>query len=289
MSLFFSTLAALQSDAARVAPDLVPDMQGKGRQVSSNPRMNDVDREHFSEVVENSFAIASRHQFFAWTQSSLQSLLPHEILICGIEDGSRQGMVMHRFSASRYFRDEHFNVIADPLKGLRSRVMAVVEGSRSALVFCPGTRAQSSDAELAQLVEENELKNLAAHLVTGASGKVEALYGFSRIPVPLDVRLGHIIELLIPHLHNAFLRVLTTEREISSVGSQRTGRLVTPRQEEILGLIKEGKTNVEIARLLDCSPWTIKNHIQSILRRLDSNTRTHAISRAMSLGILKPD
>ena len=272
-------VAALQSDAARVAPDMVPDMQGEGRQVSSNPRMNDVDREHFSEVVENSFAIASRHQFFAWTQSSLQALLPHEILICGIEDGSRQGMVMHRFSASRYFRDEHFNVIADPLRGLRSRVMAVVVG----------TRTRSSDAELAQLIEDNELKNLAAHLVTGASGKVEALYGFSRIPVPLDVRLGHIIELLIPHLHNAFLRVLATEREISSAGSQRTGRLVTPRQEEILGLIKEGKTNVEIARLLDCSPWTIKNHIQSILRRLDSNTRTHAISRAMSLGILKPD
>ena len=255
----------------------------------TNPRMNDVDREHFSEVVENSFAIASRHQFFAWSQSSLQSLLPHEILICGIEDGSRQGMVMHRFSASRYFRDEHFNVIADPLTGLKPRVMAVLEGSRNVLVFCPGSRARSSDVGLAELVDENELKNLAVHLVTGASGKVEALYGFSRIPVPLDARLGHIIELLVPHLHSAFLRVLATEREISSAGSQRTGRLVTPRQEEILSLIKEGKTNVEIARLLDCSPWTIKNHIQAILRRLNSNTRTHAISRAMSLGILKPD
>jgi DNA-binding CsgD family transcriptional regulator len=64
---------------------------------------------------------------------------------------------------------------------------------------------------------------------------------------------------------------------------------VTPRQEEILNLIKSGKTNSEIAELLDCSPWTIKNHIQAILRKLDSNTRTHAIARAMSLGILNPD
>ena len=264
-------------------------MQGEGRQVSSNPRMNDVDRERFSEVVENSFPVSSRHQFFAWSQSSLQSLLPHEILICGIEDGSRQGMVMHRFSASRYFRDEHFQAIADPLRGLRPRVMGVVEGSRSALVFCPADRARSSDVELAQLVEENELKNLAVHLVTAASGKVEALYGFGRIPVPLDVRLGHIIELLIPHLHNAFLRVLATEREMAGTNTQRSGRLVTPRQEEILNLIKNGKTNSEIAELLSCSPWTIKNHIQAILRKLDSNTRTHAIARAMSLGILHPD
>jgi transcriptional regulator EpsA len=293
LSLFFSTLAAGHDCTTRGVSSVATRMQGGGRQVTNNPRMNDVDREHFSEVVENSFAIAGRHQFFAWTQSSLQSLLPHEILICGIEDGSRQGMAMHKFSASRYFRDEHFNEIADPLVGLRPRVMAAVEGSRSLLVFCPNAapsaRVRSSDVSLAKLVEDNEMKNLAAHLVTGASGKVEALYGFSRIPVPLDARLGHIIELLIPHLHNAFLRVLATEREISSAGSQRMGRLVTPRQEEILTLIKEGKTNAEIAALLDCSPWTIKNHIQAILRRLDSNTRTHAISRAMSLGILKPD
>ncbi len=251
--------------------------------------MNDGDREHFSDVVENSFAISSRHQFFAWTQSSLQALLPHEILICGIEDGSRQGMAMHRFSASRYFRDEHFDVVADSLNGLRARLMAVAEGSRQVIIFCPVEGSRTSDADLATLVRDNELKNLAAHLVIGASGKVEALYGFGRIPVPLDARLGHIVELLIPHIHNAFLRVLATEREITSAGSQRSGRLVTPRQEQILGLIKEGKTNIEIAKLLDCSPWTIKNHIQAILRRLDSNTRTHAISRAMSLGILKPD
>lgn len=251
--------------------------------------MNDADREHFSEVVENSFVIGSRQQFFVWSQSSLQALLPHEILICGIEDGSRQGMAMHRFSASRYFRDEHFACIADPLTGLKPRLTAVTEGSRDSIVFSPCERARPADAELAALVADNELKNIAAQLVMGTSGKVEALYGFARIPVALDARLGHIIELLTPHIHNAFLRVLATEREVSSSGSQRGGRLVTPRQEEILSLIKQGKTNAEIALLLECSPWTIKNHIQAILRRLGSTTRTHAISRAMSLGILKPD
>ncbi|MEP6502688.1 MAG: helix-turn-helix transcriptional regulator [Betaproteobacteria bacterium] len=109
------------------------------------------------------------------------------------------------------------------------------------------------------------------------------------MPVLLDARLAHILKLLTPHTHNAFLGVLATERETGGAASSREGRLVTPRQAQILGLIKEGRTNVEIAGLLQCSPWTIKNHVQAILRRLDSNTRTHALSRAMSLGILKPD
>jgi DNA-binding CsgD family transcriptional regulator len=70
---------------------------------------------------------------------------------------------------------------------------------------------------------------------------------------------------------------------------QRSGRVVTQRQEEILNLIKTGKTNAEIALALDCSPWTVKNHIQAILRKLDSNSRAHAVSRAISLGVLRAD
>jgi transcriptional regulator EpsA len=256
----------------------------------SNPhRLDDTDRSRYADAVEASFLVSSRQQFFVWSQSSVQALIPHEILICGIEDGSRLGMSMHRFSASRYFRQEHFDIVADPLNGLMPRLMAVSEGNRSNIIFCPFDSSKSVDDDLLCLVTDNELKNLAAQLVMGTRGRFEAFYGFSRLSVPLDLRLGYVIELLVPHLHNAFLRVLATEREAAGTNTQRSGRLVTPRQEEILNLIKRGKTNTEIADLLSCSPWTIKNHIQAILRKLDSNTRTHAIARAMSLGILHPD
>ncbi len=257
--------------------------------MSESPRLNDADRGRYADAVEASFLVSSRQQFFVWSQSSVQSLIPHEILICGIEDGSRQGMAVHRFTASRYFRQEHFDIVADPMTGLMPRLMAAAEGTRSSVIFCPFAKGRSADDELLMLVRDNELKNLAAQLVRGTRGKYEAFYAFSRLSGRLDERLGYIIELLVPHLHNAFLRVLAAEREASGSQTNRSGRLVTPRQEEILNLIKSGKTNSEIAELLSCSPWTIKNHIQAILRKLDSNTRTHAISRAMSLGILHPD
>ena len=257
--------------------------------MSHPAKLEEIDRGRFSDAVEESFRISSRHQFFVWSQSSLQALIPHEILICGIEDGSRQGMAVHRFSASRYFRSEHFSVVADPLTGQMPRMLAVAEGNRASVIFCPIVGGRSADDELRELVAGNELKNLAAQLVIGTRGRFEAFYVFSRLSCELDSRLGYVIELLVPHLHNAFLRVLATEREAAGTNTQRAGRLVTPRQEEILNLIKNGKTNSEIAELLSCSPWTIKNHIQAILRKLDSNTRTHAIARAMSLGILHPD
>ncbi|MBC7955698.1 MAG: hypothetical protein H7Y33_07510 [Cytophagales bacterium] len=257
--------------------------------MSQLPVLDEIDRVRFSDAVEASFRVSSRQQFFVWSQSSVQALIPHEILICGIEDGSRQGMAMHRFSASRYFRQEQFDVVADPLNGMMPRLMAVAAGNRSGVIFCPLASGKVADDRLLALVTDNELKNLAARLVMGTRGKFEAFYVFSRVSVELDDRLGYLMELMVPHLHNAFLRVLSTEREMAGTNTQRAGRIVTPRQEEILHLIKNGKTNSEIAEVLSCSPWTIKNHIQAILRKLDSNTRTHAIARAMSLGILTPD
>ena len=258
--------------------------------MNSAPRLNDVDRSRFADAVEESFLIGSRQQFFVWSQSSVHALIPHEILICGIEDGTRQGMALHRFSASRYFKQEHFEAVADPAAGLMTCLLAVTEGSRSRVVLCPSSQPErTADQALLSLVEGNEMKNLASHLVMGVRGRIEAFYGFSRLSVELDARLGRLLELLVPHVHNAFLRVLAAERDVAGVVHQRGGRLVTPRQEEILNLIKSGKTNAEIAELLSCSPWTIKNHIQVILRKLDSNSRTHAIARAMSLGILQPD
>jgi DNA-binding NarL/FixJ family response regulator len=48
------------------------------------------------------------------------------------------------------------------------------------------------------------------------------------------------------------------------------------RQLEILGLLAEGKTNSEIARVLSRSPNTIKLHVSAILRQLNLKSRTQA-------------
>jgi transcriptional regulator EpsA len=257
--------------------------------MSESIRLNDVDRERFADAVESSYLVGSRPQFFIWTHSAVQALLPHEILICGVDDGSRQGMAMHRFCSTRYFRQEHFEIVTSPIDGLTPRLLAMAQGQNSLSLFSHDDNDKAVQLDLQRMVSDNELVNLAAQLVVGPSGKVEAYYAFSRVKVALDQRLAYVLELLVPHVHNAFMRVLATERELAGSQSHRAGRLVTPRQEEILNLVKTGKTNAEIAELLQCSPWTIKNHIQAILRKLDSHTRTHAIARAMSMGILRQD
>ena len=252
-------------------------------------RMDEVKRQRFADAVEASVQVHSRQQFFVWTQSAVQGLVPHQILICGLREHSNPSLTMHHFSSSRYFRQAQFQAVADPVRGLLPMLSATSRGSDTRVVLVPSSNLQAEHRALFNLVNDNELQNLAALLLPGADGEIGALFAFSRVDHDLDASLCHAVELLIPHLHHTFIRVLHNERDQLQASMPREVRVVTPRQQEILMLIKEGKTNTEIADVLDCSQWTVKNHIQNILRRLGTSSRAHAISRAMSLGILRPD
>lgn len=56
---------------------------------------------------------------------------------------------------------------------------------------------------------------------------------------------------------------------------------LTQREIQILSFIAEGNTNKQIAKSLNISEQTIKNHISSILRKLNANDRAHAVTMAI--------
>jgi two-component system, NarL family, response regulator DegU len=61
---------------------------------------------------------------------------------------------------------------------------------------------------------------------------------------------------------------------------------LTPRETEILNYMAQGYFNKQIAQTLSISEQTIKNHITSILRKLDANARTEAVIKAISIGLI---
>lgn len=61
---------------------------------------------------------------------------------------------------------------------------------------------------------------------------------------------------------------------------------LTPREMEILKYIGQGFLNKQIAAELGISEQTIKNHVTSILRKLNANARTEAVVLALKQGII---
>jgi two-component system response regulator DegU len=61
---------------------------------------------------------------------------------------------------------------------------------------------------------------------------------------------------------------------------------LTPREMEILKHIGQGLLNKQIAVELGISEQTIKNHVTSILRKLNANARTEAVVLALRQGLI---
>lgn len=61
---------------------------------------------------------------------------------------------------------------------------------------------------------------------------------------------------------------------------------LTPREMEVLELIREGNKNKQIADKLTISETTVNFHIKNIVDKLQANDRTHAVTIALRRGLL---
>ena len=60
---------------------------------------------------------------------------------------------------------------------------------------------------------------------------------------------------------------------------------LTEREREILNLLADHHTNPEIARRLQISPKTVRNHVSNIFTKLQVRDRAEAIMRARAAGM----
>ena len=83
-------------------------------------------------------------------------------------------------------------------------------------------------------------------------------------------------------------RVLREFQYVSLMGKnvEALATSLSPRETEVLSYVAQGYGNKEIAHTLSISEQTIKNHITSILHKLDANDRTHAVVLALRHGLI---
>ena len=63
---------------------------------------------------------------------------------------------------------------------------------------------------------------------------------------------------------------------------------LTEREKEVLLWSALGKTSADTADILQISRETVETHIKSSIEKLGANNRTHAVVRAIFLGLIVP-
>lgn len=75
----------------------------------------------------------------------------------------------------------------------------------------------------------------------------------------------------------------------SQAATEQAIAFLTPRQREVLALLGQGKSNKEIARVLELAEGTVKLHVTAILKALGVNNRTRAVVAASQMGLTEPE
>jgi len=73
---------------------------------------------------------------------------------------------------------------------------------------------------------------------------------------------------------------------LAALEAQVPGPILSARELEVLELIVKGLANKQIAYVLSIAEHTVKNHVKSILDKLEVEDRTHAATAAIQRGIV---
>lgn len=127
----------------------------------------------------------------------------------------------------------------------------------------------------------------ASFSVHGGRGEA-AMLSLSSSRKPCQAKLDIVsalgaAQLLTCYLHEAVQRIVLSKDTLPLQKISLTGR-----EKECIIWVAEGKTSGEIADILNISERTVTFHLQNAGHKMGVTNRQHAVSRAISMGLIVP-
>jgi transcriptional regulator EpsA len=244
--------------------------------------------DRYYHIITEANSISRHNELLTWLQGEIQHYLPHEILIAAWGDFAANRISYDIVSALPGVRTEHSTpqALLPLLQGLFNRW---VELGKSPYTLGVGESGFLLEGDGLQCSLGNALQAMRSLLVHGLINErshQDCLYVIFSSERKLHESLGA-MQILLPYLDMAFCRVtpLTSPHpqpnqflpadQLSAGESPRLSK----REVEIMKWVKMGKTNLEIASILDISIFTVKNHLRHIFKILDVSNRMQAAAK----------
>jgi DNA-binding NarL/FixJ family response regulator len=135
--------------------------------------------------------------------------------------------------------------------------------------------ASEEDNDLFEAIKSGAQGYLSKSLEAGVF--FELLDGVSRGEAPLT-------KILATKILDEFAR----RSAPSNLATPETADALTEREQDVLRLVSDGRTNREIADALILSENTIKYHLKNILAKLHLRNRSEAVAYALRSGLIQP-
>ncbi len=134
-------------------------------------------------------------------------------------------------------------------------------------------KAESPQARVLMLTSSEAKEDLSQSMAAGASGYVTK----SVEPEALFAAIRGVFE----------GRSVIEKERLGRTDESGSDETLSQREQEVLNLMRQGFSNVEIGKLLGISRRTARAHVSAVLRKLGASGRTEAVTLGFEKGILK--
>jgi transcriptional regulator EpsA len=237
-------------------------------------------------IIARAALIRRHHDIQLWLAGELQKFLPHQILVSAWGDFARWDL---RFDITSGMHGVRTSALArcriDDL--VRECYHQWVAGGRQPRVLRMSDLATPHVARCNCAIHAalRRMRSLVVHGVRDNRAAEESVYialnaAFFATATGRDRWLS-LIDALVAQIDGAFRKVAPLPLETAAAAAQPclNGGALSRREEEILAGLACGKTNLDIAAALEISPYTVKNHVQRIFKKIGVRNRTQAATQ----------
>jgi transcriptional regulator EpsA len=269
----------------------LPEVAARQEEPSPSPSAalftGDLDKRMLAVILESA-DVRNEAGLTKLVNGALREVLPHEMLVCGIGGISAQGNFVRKFLQFNcpFECYEYYTEMLNSEGRVNSPLIQKWRDTQEPVFFQSGRDDEQFPFEWVQLFNKYKMRNILSHGVVDLTGSQSSYFIFSRLAGDVGPQQAFVLKILIPHLHLALARAIADVQEYQPfVG--KTGKPLSERQSEILYWMHEGKTNWEIAKILDLTELNVKYHVDQIFSKLDVRSRVNAVAKAHALGLVK--
>ena len=256
------------------------------------PSLSSKELQRYHQVVTRSVEVRSHFDVLAWLQGDMQRYLPHDILIAAW--GNFQNGAIH-------------HDIISPMAGVRSQTSNAptvtplllnlytrwVDFGRKPFALNAGDGGfLMQDSSLLSEVGAalQQMRCAMVHGIVDERGSHDCLYVAFSTKDKFRAAERGTMALVLPYIDTALRQITHLPHQsaahhngtvVASPSAAQTEFNLSQRECEILHWVSKGKTNPEIAQILNISAFTVKNHMQRVFQKLNVTNRAQAVSKLM--------
>ena len=257
------------------------------------PSLTGKELHRYHRVVARSVDVRSHFEVLTWLQGDMQRYLPHSILIAAWGN-FQQGTINHDIiSPLQGVRSQNSNpqLITPFLLALFSRWL---EFGKKPLALNTGQGGfQLDDSGLKNAVGDalRKMRSAMVHGIVDERGSHDCVYVTFSSKATFGDPERSAMAVVLPYIDTALRQVTHLPNQGAGTiklvdGTKRAEEMdcdLTEREREVMHWVAGGKTNPEIASILDISAFTVKNHMQRVFKKLEVTNRAQAVSKIMPL------